>query len=176
LGVEGETSEVREEEGEGKGNVEQKNDNETESNRRLTYRIRAEYRAWNEALQRDSAITLLHRPATSTTPSAVIPAETISTEQGSGRCTLLTSLEEATRTKTMRLLVEGSPESPYADGKFEVVLWFCPDYPFKPFSIQMVTPIYHPLICFPEFIQLPTLLPEAKPGAEGAMEDTNFSE
>jgi hypothetical protein len=144
-------------------NEEEKNDNDAGGINRVTNRIRGEYRRWVEAQQQD-------RSSTSELPSA--PPTDLEPELGA--CTLLTSLEEATRTRTLRFIMEGSPASPYADGKFEVVLWFCPDYPFKPFSIQMVTPIYHPLIGFPEFIQPPQpqlQQSESKPGSEGTTEN-----
>lgn len=40
----------------------------------------------------------------------------------------------------------GPPNTPYENGKFDIVLKFDSDYPVKPPSVKFLTPMYHPNI------------------------------
>ena len=42
--------------------------------------------------------------------------------------------------------IDGPPQTPYAGGRFYIVIDFPSDYPFKPPQVQFTTPIYHPNI------------------------------
>jgi ubiquitin-protein ligase len=43
----------------------------------------------------------------------------------------------------IRVLMEGENGTPFENGFFELSITFPPDYPFKPFKIRFVTPVYH---------------------------------
>jgi ubiquitin-conjugating enzyme E2 D/E len=45
-----------------------------------------------------------------------------------------------------KALLEGPPDTPYADGKFNLEIIFPQDYPFKPPQIKMMTKCFHPNI------------------------------
>jgi ubiquitin-conjugating enzyme E2 D len=42
--------------------------------------------------------------------------------------------------------IQGPGGTPFAGGSFNIALEFPPDYPFKPPTVQFITPIYHPNI------------------------------
>ncbi len=46
----------------------------------------------------------------------------------------------------LNAILYGPPNTPYENGKFDVVLKFDSDYPVKPPSVKFLTPMYHPNI------------------------------
>ena len=45
-----------------------------------------------------------------------------------------------------KVVMEGPPASPYAEGVFMLYLEIGEDFPFKPPSVRFITPILHPNI------------------------------
>ncbi len=45
-----------------------------------------------------------------------------------------------------RLSVSSSSRGPHAGGAFLLRASYPPDYPFRPFALRMLTPLYHPTV------------------------------
>lgn len=62
---------------------------------------------------------------------------------------ITTDHEQVINTGNLVVIVEGPTGSPYEGGRFELRVQFPQGYPHTPIMMQMITPIYHPLIYFP---------------------------
>ncbi|KAE8442244.1 hypothetical protein EG329_003715 [Mollisiaceae sp. DMI_Dod_QoI] len=60
------------------------------------------------------------------------------------------NLVDESNVHNWNIIMDGPADSPYAGGKFQLLLVLPPEYPFKPPKINFKTRIYHPNITFDE--------------------------
>jgi len=60
------------------------------------------------------------------------------------------SLVDDSNIHNWKIIMDGPADSPYAGGKFELLLVLPHEYPFKPPKISFKTRIYHPNVTFDE--------------------------